>query len=40
MEQRIDKLNSYLVGWLGYYQLIDTPSNLTILESWLSRRFE
>lgn len=38
MEQRIDKLNSYLVGWLGYYQLIDTPSNLTRLESWLSRR--
>lgn len=38
MEQRIDKLNSYLTGWLGYYQLIETPSNLRILESWLSRR--
>lgn len=38
MEQRIDKLNSYLVGWLGYYQLIDTPSKLIRLESWLSRR--
>jgi group II intron reverse transcriptase/maturase len=38
MEQRIDKLNSYLNGWLGYYQLIDTPSKLKELESWLHRR--
>lgn len=38
MEQRIAKLNSYLNGWLGYYQLIETPSNLKELESWLHRR--
>ncbi|MGY0693717.1 group II intron reverse transcriptase/maturase [Virgibacillus sp. FSP13] len=38
MEQRIAKLNSYLNGWLGYYQLIDTPSKLKELESWLHRR--
>src|SRR5699024_11320283 len=38
MEQRIDKLNSYLVGWLGYYQLTDTPSKLKDLESSLHRR--
>lgn len=38
MEQRIAKLNSYLNGWLGYYQLIETPSKLKQLESWLHRR--
>lgn len=38
MEDRISKLNQYLVGWIGYYQLIDTPSKLKELESWLTRR--
>jgi RNA-directed DNA polymerase len=38
MSVRIQKLNQYLVGWLGYYQLIDTPSTLKKLESWLTRR--
>lgn len=38
MERRIERLNRYLVGWLGYYQLIDTPSKLKALESWLHRR--
>lgn len=38
MEIRIARLNRYLVGWLGYYQLIDTPSKLKELESWLLRR--
>ncbi len=38
MQKRIEQLNRYLVGWIGYYQLIDTPSKLKSLESWLSRR--
>lgn len=38
MEWRVERLNRYLVGWLGYYQLIDTPSKLRDLESWLHRR--
>lgn len=38
MEARITKVNQYLVGWIGYYQLIDTPSKLKELEGWLNRR--
>ena len=38
MEERIDILNKYLSGWLGYYSLIETPSVLKGLESWLRRR--
>ncbi|HET7590434.1 MAG TPA: group II intron reverse transcriptase/maturase [Solirubrobacterales bacterium] len=38
MEWRIERLNRYLVGWVGYYQLVDTPSKLKDLESWLHRR--
>ncbi|XJZ26643.1 group II intron reverse transcriptase/maturase [Bacillota bacterium Lsc_1132] len=38
MEDRIQKLNQYLVGWIGYYQLIDTPTKLKELEGWLNRR--
>lgn len=38
MEDRIEKLNQYIVGWIGYYQLIDTPTKLKELEGWLNRR--
>ena len=38
MKDRIDKLNRYLVGWLGYYQLADTPSIFKSLDSWIRRR--
>ncbi|ASN07437.1 group II intron reverse transcriptase/maturase [Virgibacillus necropolis] len=38
MEERIVKLNRYLVGWLGYYQLADTPSIFQRLDSWIRRR--
>jgi RNA-directed DNA polymerase len=38
MKDRIRKLNQYLVGWIGYYQLIDTPTVLKKLEGWLTRR--
>jgi len=38
MSERIGKLNQYLVGWLGYYQLIETPTVLKRLEGWLMRR--
>ncbi|WP_237342846.1 group II intron maturase-specific domain-containing protein [Virgibacillus dokdonensis] len=29
------KLNRYLVGWLGYYQLAETPSIFEVLDSWM-----
>jgi len=38
MKDRIEKLNRYLVGWLGYYQLADTPSVLSKLDGWIRRR--
>ncbi|MTT33350.1 group II intron reverse transcriptase/maturase [Terrilactibacillus sp. BCM23-1] len=38
MEERIKILNRYLLGWLGYYQLADTPTILKSLDSWIRRR--
>lgn len=38
MERRIDKLNRYLIGWLGYYQLAETPSIFKKLDAWIRRR--
>ncbi|WP_404468846.1 group II intron reverse transcriptase/maturase [Sutcliffiella horikoshii] len=38
MRDRLEKLNRYLIGWLGYYQLADTPSVLAKLDGWIRRR--
>lgn len=38
MENRIKKLNQYLVGWIGYYQLAETPSVFKKLDAWIRRR--
>lgn len=38
MEGRIAKLNQYLVGWLGYFQLAETPSTFRNLDGWIRRR--
>ncbi|WP_245680603.1 group II intron maturase-specific domain-containing protein, partial [Bacillus marinisedimentorum] len=38
MTDRIKKLNEYLVGWLGYYQLAETPSIFKSLDGWIRRR--
>lgn len=38
MEQRIQLLNQYLMGWMGYYALIETPHPLKLLEEWIRRR--
>ena len=37
-EQIIEDLNRYLMGWIGYYALIDTPSPLQKLDQWIRRR--
>lgn len=34
----VAELNQYLRGWLGYYRLIETPSVLTRLQSWIHRK--
>ena len=38
MRDRIEKLNRYLVGWLGYYQLAETPTIFEALDGWIRRR--
>jgi len=38
MMDRLEKLNRYLVGWLGYYQLAETPSIFSKIDSWIRRR--
>lgn len=38
IEDRIELLNRYLMGWMGYYALIDTPSRLKELDEWIRRR--
>lgn len=38
MKQVIEKLNQYLVGWKGYFQLADTPNAFSDLDSWIRRR--
>lgn len=38
MKDRLEKLNLYLVGWLGYYQLAETPTVFKEIDSWIRRR--
>ena len=38
MEQRIEEINRYTVGWTTYYALADTPSVFEGLDEWLRRR--
>jgi len=34
----IQDINQYLMGWVGYFRLADTPSVFAQLEEWLRRR--
>ncbi|WP_243116952.1 group II intron reverse transcriptase/maturase [Heliophilum fasciatum] len=38
MEDRIEKLNLYLRGWMGYFRLADTPTPFQRFDEWLRRR--
>ena len=38
IEQMVEELNRYLMGWLGYYGFCQTPSVLRSLEAWVRRR--
>ncbi|MDQ0418969.1 group II intron reverse transcriptase/maturase [Croceifilum oryzae] len=38
MEQRIERLNVFLVGWVNYFSLADTLTPFQQIESWLHRR--
>lgn len=36
--QVIKELSEYLKGWVGYFRLIETPTVLKVLDSWIRRR--
>lgn len=38
MNKRIKKINTYIVGWVGYYRLADTKSVFQTFDEWLRRR--
>lgn len=38
MDYRIERLNQYLMGWLGYFSLAETPSTFIQLDGWIRRR--
>ena len=38
IEQMIERLNRYLIGWRGYFGYCQTPSVLVRLDSWIRRR--
>jgi hypothetical protein len=38
MEERINELNQYLIGWCGYFSLTDTPSICIDMDKWIRRR--
>lgn len=38
ISQVVKELNRYLTGWIGYYRLIETPTTLRDLDSWIRRR--
>ncbi|TLN00088.1 group II intron reverse transcriptase/maturase [bacterium] len=38
MAKRLEKLNTYLIGWVGYFQLADTRSIFYHLDEWVRRR--
>lgn len=38
MAYRLEQLNQYLRGWMGYYRLAETPSVFKRLDEWIRRR--
>ncbi|SFX20367.1 group II intron reverse transcriptase/maturase [Thermoactinomyces sp. DSM 45891] len=38
IEQRIEQLNVFLVGWVNYFSLADTPTSFQQMDEWLRRR--
>jgi len=38
LEDLIQDINQYAMGWIGYYRLVNTPSVFEDLDSWIRRR--
>ncbi len=39
LEERIQAVNRFLAGWVGYFALAETPTPLRELDSWIRHRF-
>ena len=40
MEERLKQLNTYLIGWMSYYHIVDTPGIMEKLDRWTRRRLK
>jgi hypothetical protein len=38
MKQRIEQLNRYLMGWIGYFQIASAKNHCEKLDGWIRRR--
>ena len=38
MEKRLEKLNAYLLGWSGYFGIVEAKSIFQMLDKWIRRR--
>ena len=38
MEERLKRLNAYLLGWSGYFGIVQTKSVFQDLDEWIRRR--
>lgn len=38
LKERLERLNTYLRGWMGYFRLTQAPSVLEALDEWIRRR--
>jgi len=38
LEEIIQEINTYIVGWIGYYRQASTPREFEILDGWIRRR--
>ena len=38
MGKRIEELNGFILGWMGYFRLVGTPSVFRRMDAWLHRR--
>lgn len=38
MEKRLEKLNAYLLGWSGYFGIVEAKNIFQVLDKWIRRR--
>jgi group II intron reverse transcriptase/maturase len=38
LDEMIQQINQYTLGWIGYFRLADTPSTFQAIDEWLRRR--